>query len=65
MIYFDNASTTFPKMKKFYRETMDIYQSIGINFSRENNDTSMKMSNIKEELIDNIKKYITYQMKAE
>lgn len=56
MIYFDNASTTFPKMDKFYRETMEIYQSIGINFSRENNSTSMKMSDIKGKLINNIKK---------
>ena len=56
MIYFDNASTTFPKMKKFYDETMDIYQSIGVNFSRESNDISLKMSDIKEKLIDNIKK---------
>ena len=56
MIYFDNASTTFPKMDKFYKETMEIYQSIGINFSRENNSTSMKMSDIKGKLINNIKK---------
>ena len=56
MAYFDNASTTFPKMKSVYEKTMSLYEEIGINFSRENNEISQKMTAIKSNLVDNIKK---------
>lgn len=56
MAYFDNASTTFPKMKSVYEKTMKLYGEIGVNFSRENNELSQKMTNIKIELLENIKK---------
>lgn len=54
MIYLDNASTTFPKFLNFYRNTMDIYEKIGINFSRNNSKKSKELLQIKEKLKNNI-----------
>lgn len=65
MAYFDNASTTFPKMKKFYSETMKIYSEIGINFSRENNEVSQRMLNLKEDLKNNIREIFCLKRDSE
>ena len=56
MIYYDNASTTYPKFSSVYEETMKLYREVGINFSRNNSDKSRNARVIKENLIDNIKK---------
>ena len=53
--YFDNASTSYPKFERFYRETMPLYENYGVNFSRNNSSKSKDAKSIKESLIKNIK----------
>ncbi|MCQ8211209.1 aminotransferase class V-fold PLP-dependent enzyme [Cetobacterium somerae] len=53
--YFDNASTSYPKFKNFYEDTMNIYEKYGVNFSRNNSEKSKDAKSIKENLIKNIK----------
>lgn len=55
MLYFDNASTTYPKFNDVYEKTMDLYRKCGINFSRNNSDKSKSAKSIKENLVQNIK----------
>jgi len=55
MVYYDNASTTYPKFKKVYDETMNYYKELGINFTRNNSDKSKNAKDIKESLIKNLK----------
>lgn len=56
MVYFDNASTTFPKHESVYNNTMEIYKKIGVNFSRNNSKRSKDGDSVKEELVENLKK---------
>lgn len=56
LIYYDNASTSYPKFDRFYRETMEIYKECGINFSRNNSEKSENARKIKEKLIKNLQK---------
>ncbi|MCJ8343655.1 MAG: aminotransferase class V-fold PLP-dependent enzyme [Cetobacterium sp.] len=56
MIYFDNAATTFPKMKSLYRDTMTLYEKFGTNFSRNHCPESLQLNNIFSNLKENIKK---------
>jgi selenocysteine lyase/cysteine desulfurase len=53
--YFDNASTTYPKADIVYRESMRIYEEIGVNFSRNKSEKSVQAKDIKDTLIKNIK----------
>lgn len=53
--YFDNASTSYPKFERFYRETMVLYENYGVNFSRNSSSKSKDAKSIKENLIKNIK----------
>lgn len=55
-VYYDNASTSYPKFESFYNETMSLYKECGINFSRNSSDKSKDARFIKENLIKNIKK---------
>ncbi|MGL5356904.1 MAG: aminotransferase class V-fold PLP-dependent enzyme [Cetobacterium sp.] len=55
MIYFDNASTTYPKFDRVYDESMLKYRELGINFTRNNSDKSKNAKAIKDSLIKNIK----------
>lgn len=55
IVYFDNASTSYPKFERLYKETMNIYEKCGVNFSRNNSDKSKDAKSIKENLIKNIK----------
>lgn len=55
MIYYDNASTTYPKFNRVYDETMELYKEIGINFTRNSSDKSKNAKEIKKNLINNIK----------
>lgn len=56
MAYFDNASTTFPKLESVYNKTMEIYREIGVNFSRNSSEKSENANNMKKELVENIKR---------
>lgn len=56
MYYFDNASTTFPKVEAVYDKTMEIYKNLGVNFSRNRSNKSEKANNIKKGLVKNLKK---------
>jgi len=47
MYYFDNASTTFPKVEDVYNKTMEIYKDLGVNFSRNRSSKSKKANDIK------------------
>ncbi|MEG2847707.1 MAG: aminotransferase class V-fold PLP-dependent enzyme [Bacilli bacterium] len=53
--YLDNASTSYPKFQRFYKETVSLYENYGVNFSRNNSDKSRDAKSIKENLIKNIK----------
>ena len=55
MYYFDNASTTFPKVGDVYEKTMDIYRDLGVNFSRNRSSKSNEANNIKKTLVENLK----------
>ncbi|WP_294094039.1 aminotransferase class V-fold PLP-dependent enzyme [uncultured Cetobacterium sp.] len=55
MIYYDNASTTYPKFNRVYDGTMELYKEIGINFTRNSSDKSKNAKEIKKNLINNIK----------
>ncbi|MGL5580495.1 MAG: aminotransferase class V-fold PLP-dependent enzyme [Cetobacterium sp.] len=55
MIYYDNASTTYPKFNRVYDGTMELYKEIGINFTRNSSDKSKNAKEIKKTLINNIK----------
>ncbi|MGL4988328.1 MAG: aminotransferase class V-fold PLP-dependent enzyme [Cetobacterium sp.] len=55
MIYFDNASTTYPKFDRVYDESMIRYRELGINFTRNNSDKSKNAKAIKDSLVCNIK----------
>ena len=55
MYYFDNASTTFPKVEAVYGKTMEIYKNLGVNFSRNRSNKSEKANDIKKKLIQNLK----------
>ncbi|WP_426709761.1 aminotransferase class V-fold PLP-dependent enzyme [Cetobacterium sp. SF1] len=55
MLYFDNASTTFPKFQDVYEKAMEIYKNIGINFTRNKSIQSNLLENINKNLIDNLK----------
>jgi selenocysteine lyase/cysteine desulfurase len=59
MIYFDNAATTYPKPKEVYNETMNIYQDLGLNFSRNNSSKSKEASTLKESLKFNIQQILS------
>lgn len=54
VIYYDNASTSYPKFKKFYEDTMRIYEECGVNFSRNYSEKSKNARIIKEKLIQNL-----------
>ena len=54
IIYYDNASTTYPKFERFYKEAMKIYEEYGVNFSRNNSDKSKNARLIKESLVKNL-----------
>lgn len=56
MLYFDNASTTFPKFQEIYDETMEIYKTIGVNFTRNRSSQSYLLENINKELRNNLRK---------
>lgn len=56
MYYFDNASTTFPKVEAVYDKTMEIYKNLGVNFTRNRSSKSEEASNIKKILVKNLKK---------
>lgn len=56
LVYYDNASTSYPKFGRFYKETMKIYEECGINFSRNNSEKSKNARKIKEKLIKNLQK---------
>ena len=56
IIYYDNASTSYPKFSRVYENTMKVYQECGINFSRNNAEKSKNAREIKERLIINLKK---------
>lgn len=56
MYYFDNASTTFPKVEAVYDKTMEIYKNLGVNFTRNRSSKSEEANNIKKELVKNLKK---------
>jgi len=56
MAYFDNASTTFPKHESVYRNTMEIYRNIGINFTRSSSEKSKNANSVRKELVENLKK---------
>ncbi|MGB6127129.1 MAG: aminotransferase class V-fold PLP-dependent enzyme, partial [Psychrilyobacter sp.] len=56
MYYFDNASTTFPKVEAVYDKTMEIYKNLGVNFTRNRSNKSEEANNIKKILIKNLKK---------
>lgn len=58
MAYFDNASTTYPKFDVVYSEMSKIYKEIGINFSRNRSEKSNSASEIKKQLISNLKKIL-------
>lgn len=55
VIYLDNASTTYPKFKKVYEETMKKYEDYGINFTRNNSEKSKNAIEIKNKLVKNLK----------
>ncbi|HAS80280.1 MAG TPA: cysteine desulfurase [Fusobacteriaceae bacterium] len=55
MYYFDNASTTFPKVEAVYGKTMEIYKNLGVNFSRNRSNKSKEANDIKKKLIQNLK----------
>lgn len=61
MVYYDNASTTYPKFERFYKETMKIYEECGLNFSRNNSKKSNDASIIKTKLIENLQKIFSTQ----
>lgn len=61
MYYFDNASTTFPKVEDVYNKTMEIYKDLGVNFSRNRSSKSKKANDIKNKLIENLKKIFSSQ----
>lgn len=54
IVYYDNASTSYPKFERFYQETMKVYEECGINFSRNNSGKSKCAREIKEKLINNL-----------
>lgn len=54
IVYYDNASTSYPKFKNFYEKTMILYEEYGVNFSRNSSDKSKNAKNIKENLIRNL-----------
>ena len=54
--YFDNASTTYPKADIVYRESMRIYEEVGVNFSRNKSEKSDRAKEVKSTLIKNIRK---------
>lgn len=56
MIYYDNASTTYPKFEAVYNDTMKLYKEVGVNFSRNNSEKSKEAKTLKKNLIINIKK---------
>lgn len=56
MLYFDNASTTYPKFDVLYDETMKIYREVGINFNRNSSKKSNSAGEIKENLVSNLRK---------
>lgn len=56
MYYFDNASTTFPKVEAVYDKTMEIYKNLGVNFTRNRSGKSEEATNIKKILVKNLKK---------
>ncbi|OQY42120.1 MAG: hypothetical protein B6227_03190 [Fusobacteriia bacterium 4572_74] len=56
MYYFDNASTTFPKVEDVYDKTMEIYKNLGVNFTRNKSEKSEKANNKKKVLVENLKK---------
>ena len=56
LVYYDNASTSYPKFERFYKETMRVYEEYGINFSRNNSEKSKSAKVIKEKLIKNLQK---------
>lgn len=56
MYYFDNASTTFPKVEAVYDKTMEIYKNLGVNFTRNRSNKSEEANNIKKILIKNLQK---------
>ena len=56
MYYFDNASTTFPKVEAVYGKTMEIYKNLGVDFTENKSSKSEEANNIKEGLIKNLKK---------
>lgn len=53
-IYYDNASTSYPKFKRFYEDTMKFYEETGVNFSRNDSEKSKNARKIKEKLIQNL-----------
>lgn len=55
IFYFDNAATTYPKVDRVYKETMEIYENIGMNFSRNKSKKSLDALALKEELKNNLK----------
>ena len=57
--YFDNASTSYPKFERFYKETMPLYENCGVNFSRNSSSKSKDAKSIKENLIKNIRHIFT------
>lgn len=59
MYYFDNASTTFPKVEAVYSKTMEIYKNLGVNFTRNRSNKSEEANNIKKILIKNLKKILS------
>lgn len=61
MYYFDNASTTFPKVEAVYSKTMEIYKNLGVNFTRNRSNKSEDAKNIKKTLVENLKKIFSSQ----
>lgn len=56
MIYFDNAATTYPKPKILYKETMNLYEKIGVNASRGRYVVAEEMNILLNDLKMNLRK---------